>query len=115
MEKQIEVNSELIARCGLYCGACRKYVAGKCPGCRANEKAEWCKIRSCSASKGYHSCADCSMDVRECKTFSNLIGKIFGLIFRSDRHACIARIREAGKEAYVAEMAEKRQQTIKRK
>lgn len=115
MEKQIEVNSELIARCGLYCGACRKYVAGKCPGCRKSEKAEWCKIRSCSASKGYHSCADCPMDVRDCKTFSNLIGKIFGLIFRSDRHACIARIREVGKETYAAEMAAKGQHTIKRK
>lgn len=45
--KNIESDKELIAACGLYCGACRKYLAEKCPGCRLNEKAAWCKIRSC--------------------------------------------------------------------
>ncbi|WP_321333791.1 DUF3795 domain-containing protein [uncultured Bacteroides sp.] len=114
MEKQIiEVDSDLIARCGLYCGACHKYLAKKCPGCQKNEKASWCKIRACNAEKGYHSCADCPMDVKECKTFSNFIGKVFALLFGSDRNACIRRIREIGKEAFAAEMAEKRQQTIK--
>jgi len=28
-----------IAACGLHCGACRKFLSGKCPGCRNNEKA----------------------------------------------------------------------------
>ena len=115
MEKPIEVDSELIARCGLYCGACRKYLSGKCPGCRLNKKASWCKIRLCSASMGYHSCADCTMEVRDCKTFSNFISRIFAVVFASDRNACIARIREIGKEAFAKEMAEKRQQTIKRR
>lgn len=115
MEKPIEVDSELIARCGLYCGACRKYLSGKCPGCRLNKKASWCKIRSCSASMGYHTCADCTMEVRECKTYSNFISKIFAVVFSSDRSACIDRIREIGKEAYAKEMAEKRLQTIKRR
>lgn len=114
MEKQIEADSELIARCGLYCGACRKYLSGKCVGCRENKKLTWCKIRSCSTSMGYHSCADCTKDVRECKTYSNFISKVFGLIFSSDRSACIARIREVGKDAYAQEMAAKRMQTIKR-
>ena len=45
--KNIESDKELIAACGLYCGACRKYLAERCPGCRLNEKAAWCKIRSC--------------------------------------------------------------------
>lgn len=114
MENLIEVNSELVARCGLYCGACRSYMAKKCPGCRMNKKASWCKIRSCSASMSYHSCADCAMDVKDCKTYSHFMGKVFSFLFSSDRNACIARIREIGKEAYAKEMAEKRQQTIKR-
>lgn len=114
MKKQIEVNRDLIARCGLYCGACHKLLNEKCPGCRKNKKATWCKIRSCSTSQGYHTCADCLMDVKQCGTYSNLIGKIFGFIFRSDRAACIARIREIGGEAFAAEMAEKEQQTIKK-
>ncbi len=29
----------------------------KCPGCKNNEKASWCKIRQCCISKGYHTCA----------------------------------------------------------
>lgn len=115
MEQSIEVDSELVARCGLYCGACRKYLSDKCPGCRLNKKASWCKIRSCSASMGYHSCADCTMDVKQCKTFSNLIGKIFGLIFGSDRNVCIARIREIGKEDYAEEMAREHRKTLKKR
>ena len=32
-----------VAACGLYCGACRKFVKGQCPGCWENKKADWCK------------------------------------------------------------------------
>ncbi|WP_346770571.1 hypothetical protein [Millionella massiliensis] len=34
------------------------------------------------------------------------MGKIFGLIFRSDRFGCIDRIREVGAETFAREMAE---------
>ena len=115
MEKEIEVSRELIARCGLYCGACRKLLVGKCPGCRKNQKASWCKIRSCSASQGYHTCAECPMNVKQCKTYSNLIGKIFGLLFNSDRAACIDRIRMVGGDEFARDMAAKRQQSLKGK
>ena len=47
----IAVNADLVASCGLYCGACRAHLAGKCAGCRENAKATWCKIRSCCAEK----------------------------------------------------------------
>lgn len=30
MMKNIKADKQLIAACGLYCGACRKYLAGKC-------------------------------------------------------------------------------------
>ncbi|WP_418981610.1 DUF3795 domain-containing protein [Alistipes sp.] len=94
-----------IASCGLYCGACRKYLKGKCPGCRLNERAAWCAIRTCCIEHGWQSCADCTLaPLAACRRFNNLPGKIFGMLFGSDRSGCIARIREVGAEAFAAEM-----------
>lgn len=94
-----------IAACGLFCGACRKYLAGKCPGCRRYEKATWCGVRTCCIGHGWQSCADCTlMPLAECPKLNNFMGKLFGLLFRSDRLGCIERIREVGYDAYVAEM-----------
>lgn len=115
MDQQIEVNKDLIAFCGLYCGACRKFLKGNCPGCRKNEKAGWCKIRTCCMENEFHSCANCSIDVAQCKKFSNFISKVFALVFKSDRKACIERITEIGSENYAKEMADKKCQTIKKK
>lgn len=114
MEKEIKVDKDLIAYCGLYCGACRKYLLKKCPGCGKNEKATWCNIRKCNMNKGYHTCAECEKDVVACGKFNNFMSKVFGLIFRSDRKACIYRIRKIGEEAYAKEMSEKKAQTIKK-
>lgn len=52
-KKTITASVERIAACGLYCGACRKYLKGKCLGCRQNDKAAWCKIRQCCQAKGF--------------------------------------------------------------
>ncbi|MDE6523568.1 MAG: DUF3795 domain-containing protein [Muribaculaceae bacterium] len=110
----IEANKQLIAACGLYCGACRKYLSEKCPGCHENEKATWCKIRLCVKDHGFHTCAECNKDVTKCKIYSNLIGKLFALIFRSDRAACIRYIREHGEQAFAEEMARRKCQTMKK-
>lgn len=112
--KSIEVNTQLIAACGLYCGACRKYLSDKCPGCNANQKAAWCKIRSCVKGNGFATCAQCGKDVVDCKTYSNLIGKIFAFLFRSDRPACIRYIRAYGEHAFAEEMARRKCQTMKK-
>ena len=112
--ESIRVSKDNIAACGLYCGACRKFLSGKCPGCKNNEKASWCKIRQCCISKGYHTCAECERDVRECKIYSNFISKVFALLFNSDRPACISYIREHGEMAYAEEMSKRKCQTIKR-
>lgn len=112
--KDIIADTKLIAACGLYCGACRKYRMGKCPGCHENEKASWCKIRKCCKEKGIHTCAECKMNVKECKSYNNLISKICEFIFRSDRPACIRFIRENGEQAFAEEMTRRGEQTMKK-
>jgi Protein of unknown function (DUF3795) len=108
-------DKNLIAYCGLYCGACGSFLKGKCPGCKKNIKASWCKIRQCCVENDYLSCADCrKMEIMECKKFNNFISKIFGLIFHSNRPACIQRIKELGYEEYARQMATNKLQSVKR-
>ncbi len=114
--REIRIDKSLVALCGLYCAACSRYVKEKCPGCRENGKASWCGVRTCCLERGHDSCADCAEfpDVRECGTFNNFMARIFGFIFRSDRAACIAAIREKGNAAFAREMAARRARTIRR-
>jgi hypothetical protein len=109
-------NPDLIGYCGLYCGACRKYLNEKCPGCRKNETATWCKVRTCGIAHQYASCADCMeiAEVMDCKKFNNFISKIFGFLFGSDRNACIQLIKKEGYDAFARRMAENKTQTIKK-
>ena len=114
--KEVTSNPDLVAYCGLYCGACRSYLRERCPGCHENEKAKWCKIRVCCIDNQYLSCADCKEydNPNDCKMFNNLMAKLFGLIFRSDRLACIQQIKELGIQGYADNMADTRRQSIKR-
>ena len=114
--KEILADANLVACCGLYCGACRAYLRGRCGGCRENHKATWCKVRSCCSSNHFASCAECKdfQNPQECRKFNNLIAKIFGFIFRSDRAACVAQIRRLGLDGHAADMAAKGRHTIKR-
>lgn len=106
MEKEI-LNKELVSYCGLYCGACRKYIDEKCPGCHGNEKATWCKIRKCCIENNYLSCAECKEfeNPLYCNKFNNLFSKLFEFFYRSNRKACIEMIKEKGYEEYVKKMA----------
>lgn len=115
--ENIKNDTKLIAYCGLYCGACRSYISSKCPGCADNAKATWCKIRSCCMENNYQSCANCKQfaNPMDCKKFNNFISKVFGLIFRSDRAACIAKIKQDGPSAFAAFMSSNGWQSIKRK
>jgi hypothetical protein len=114
--KEITADSKLVAFCGLYCGACKAYLKEKCPGCLHNEKASWCKVRSCCTGRAVSTCAVCTdyPNPRDCSKYNNLIARLFGLIFRSDRGACIKQIREIGLDGHAARMAELRIQTIKK-
>ena len=112
---EIKTDRLYIAACGLYCGACRKYRMGKCPGCKNNEKASWCKIRKCCSEKGFHTCAECDKDVEGCRLHNNFVSKLFAFLFRSDRPACIRYIREHGEQAFAEEMTRLGHQTFKKR
>ena len=88
----------------------------KRPGCRENQKASWCKVRSCGIRHEYASCADCETfsDPNACKHFNNFISKMFALVFRSDRVACIRQIRDLGIQGYADKMSSLGLQSIRR-
>ncbi len=112
----IAAKVELVAYCGLYCGACRSHLSGKCPGCRENAKATWCKVRTCCREQHLTSCAACTefRDPTACRKYNNFVSKLFGLVLRSDRAACIAQIKRLGLEGHAGAMAASGAHTIKR-
>lgn len=114
--KSVTANPELVAHCGLYCGACGKYIRGRCEGCHKNTRAAWCKVRSCNIERHYLSCAECVeyQDARDCRKFNNVISRAIGFLLRSDRPACITQIRNLGLQGYAEKMAGLGWQSIKR-
>ncbi len=115
--KDVTVNPELVAYCGLYCGACRSFLKGRCAGCHDNERASWCKVRSCCTEGSYATCADCKefTDPSECRKFHNFFSKLMSVVFNSNRRACVEKIRELGVEGYAAHMAERKLQSLPRR
>jgi hypothetical protein len=114
--KSITADPALVAYCGLYCGACGKYLRDKCPGCHDNTKASWCTVRSCNIERHYSSCAECVEypDAMDCKKFNNIFAKVFGIIFRSNRAACISQIKTLGVQGHADEMVRLGRQSIRR-
>lgn len=115
-QKKPAVNdTALIAACGLYCGACYRFLKGRCPGCRENGKASWCRIRSCVLAQGIAHCGACGKaDFRGCGIYNNRLGRFFGWLFRSNRPGCLDRIKAIGEAAYAKEMAAQGMMTIRR-
>ena len=111
-----EPSTELIAYCGLYCGSCKAFVKGRCPGCAKNEKATWCKVRQCCKEKGFAHCAACDTfsDPSLCKANNNFISKLFGFIFGTDRIASLREIRRLGGERYVQAMKDRTKPALKK-
>jgi len=117
MKRELTRDPALVASCGLYCGACRSYLKGRCPGCLGNVKAGWCKVRTCCAERRLKSCADCEEhpDPDTCRKFNNLIARVIGIVLNSDRRACVLKIRELGLEGFAGIMAERGRQTVPRR
>lgn len=113
--KEIVADTGLIAKCGLYCGACKRYLKGGCPGCEENSKASWCKVRSCCIEHDYASCADCTdyADPKECGKYNTFVARMIGMVLRSDRRACIMKIKSDGHDSYVRHMADSRRMTLR--
>lgn len=98
-------NPELVAYCGLYCGTCKSYRKGKCPGCAKNTKASWCKIRTCNIKHEFANCTECTLLNRvDCKKLNNPIGKVFEFVFRTDRLKSLQYIEKEGCKAYSQKM-----------
>jgi len=114
-----EADVKLVAYCGLYCGSCRRYAGnqGRCAGCAENHKATWCKPRSCCIQNGHATCADCQehTDPMDCGKLNNLLSRLFGVLFNSDRRANIEYLRANGTAAFAAEMAARGEPTFKRR
>ena len=114
--KEIKKDLNLIAFCGLYCGACKKFLMDKCLGCVNNKKASWCKVRLCCLENKYQSCADCKKFINnnECKKLNNFFSKIIGFILKSNRNACLELIKEKGYEKFAEEMTKRGMSSIKK-
>lgn len=106
--KEITPKPNLIAFCGLYCANCSKQLKGKCPGCQKNEKASWCKIRSCCMEKNIASCAECQEYIfpNDCKKYNNVFARVIGFVSNTDRSKCIEMIRKEGADKFVLTMTE---------
>ena len=117
MAVRAQTAESLVAFCGLYCGACRSYQRGRCPGCQENARATWCRVRTCCIEHGWTSCAECTPfdDPNDCRSFNGFLSRVLGVVLNSDRRACIREIRRMGRRDYAAFMASERLQTLPRR
>ncbi len=54
----MDFDKTLIAPCGIYCGACKTYIVGKCKGCLDSNTIK-CTIYKCVSIKGLETCGNC--------------------------------------------------------
>lgn len=109
-------NKNLVAKCGLYCGSCSRYIKKKCLGCLENSGLSWCKIRKCCSGKNISTCAHCDeqIDVKKCGKFNSMISKIMSFIFKTNRAGSIEKIKKDGREKYANEMEESKKMALKK-
>jgi len=96
----------VLAYCGLVCSQCGMYLKQKCQGCHSDKPMSLnCKVKPCAMDRGYGSCSECEdfENLKDCKKLNNMISKIFGLIFRSDRIGNLNRIRKVGLDEFKQE------------
>jgi hypothetical protein len=113
---EIIFDENLIAYCGLYCGACPRFLKGKCSGCKANIKSKWCKVKPCNIETGIKSCAECKkyVDVDICKSFNPIIIKVGEFVSKTSRKSGIQMIKEKGSSSFASYMAKNKLVSIKR-
>jgi hypothetical protein len=113
-DKEINKDENLIAHCGLYCGACPSFKSGKCEGCRGTSSKcavlyKQCKVRPCCADNGFFTCADCTIyaSTKECKKYNPLLLKIASWVESSDRSKAIEMIKTKGRAEFLAFMTDR--------
>ena len=112
--EQTKINENLIAYCGIYCGACPSYKSGDCEGCRAkSEKSsvryKACAVKPCCIENEFFTCADCTIyaSTKECKKYNPFLLKIASWVEKTDRSKAIEMIKIKGLAETVAFMEEK--------
>jgi hypothetical protein len=110
----MSANEQLIAYCGLYCGACPSFTSGKCDGCRSDSaksavKYKKCPVKPCCAENGLFTCADCTecTSVKECKKYNPLLLRIVSRLEGSDRSKAVEMIKAKGQVEFLAFMESK--------
>lgn len=111
----ITVDENLIAFCGLYCGACPRFMNGKCKGCK-EYKASWCKVKPCNIENNYTSCADCRQfgDLSDCRKYNPIFVRFFEFLSRSSRKDTVRLLKEKGRLDFAEYMAENRLVSVKK-
>jgi hypothetical protein len=109
--EQIE---NLIAYCGIYCGACPSFTSGGCEGCRSKSaksavRYKQCAVKPCCVENGFFTCADCTIyaSTKECKKYNPLLLRIASWVEGSDRSKAIEMIKEKGLTECAAFMEDK--------
>lgn len=125
------MKDKLVARCGLYCGACDIYRAGvdepklaeaiakkhgwepseiKCGGCVAPSDDCWsndCKITSCLVDKNMEFCHECEkFENSSCELLEDVALR-YKEYTGMDTKANLLLIREIGQEAWLTQMDSK--------
>lgn len=110
----------LISYCGLYCGACPKYVKNQCFGCKGDNSQcaigyKACKVRPCCIENGYSSCAECEKydSVKECQIYNPILVRFGQFITRTSRRKGIEMIKEKSVESFITYMKEYNKITMK--
>jgi len=121
-DKKINTDENLIAHCGLFCGACPQYTSGKCEGCRGDSEKcavlyRGCKVKPCCEENDFFTCADCTIysSTKECKKYNPILLKIASRVESSDRSKAIEMIRTKGQAEFLAFMTEKNWVCLKTK
>lgn len=74
-KKEVGLDVEKIARCGIDCSKCESFKNNSCMGCiEANTEEIICDIFRCADNKGFDSCLEC-FDFEDCRTFRETIHK----------------------------------------
>jgi len=111
------------AYCGLYCGSCPAFLKTKkeveegrnifegddaaCLGCKSEVVSKWCRIcgmKSCSKTKGFDTCADCTE--YPCEMIDNFVNDP-NWLYHIETPDYIESTRKNGKEKWLKEMKER--------